>query len=66
MMERAKRRTLETETPPIHMHRTHTPVGRRKAEEYMKGGKDKEGRKQGSGEGRKERRICAVRKEGPK
>jgi hypothetical protein len=25
--ERAKRRTLETETPPIHMHRTHTPVG---------------------------------------
>jgi hypothetical protein len=27
--ERAKRRTLEAETPPIHIHRTHTPVGRR-------------------------------------
>jgi hypothetical protein len=57
---------METETPPIHMHRTHTPVGRRKAEEYMKGGKDKEGRKEGSEEGGEEGRICAVRKEGLK
>ena len=58
---------METETPPIHMHRTHTPVGRRKAKEYMKGGK---GKKQASKEarkgGRKEGRKCAVGKEGPK
>ena len=65
-MERAKRRTLETETPPIHMHRTHTPVGRRKAEEYMKGGKDKEGRGEGRKGRRKKGRNCAVGKEGPK